>query len=1433
MGRIAATVDFLASSGSRLTGYPGNSRAADFIEASFLTSGLTSVRREELHVAVPVELGSELHVEETGETVVLHGLWPNHVRTTTLPSAGLRLPLVYGGTAEYADFEGQELVGSAVLMEFDSWGRWRRAAGFGARAVIFIAPEETTYGQTVGKSSTVPLNLPRFWIGREDGLRLRRRLASGQELNVVLHSRMDWEERPTWNIWGIIPGNDEQLREERVVVEAYYDGISVVPALAPSAETACSIVALLELGRHLQRNPPSRTVILAATGAHFQGRRGMIEFLDRHARKNDDYAERMDVPLDADLFIHLDLSSRTDQLAIWNNSISFDLKRFFVPFGRRFTRYAERVASQLDRNPTTALLNGISPIRGIDWPTLVPGSVPSNGVASMSAGQVALSFVTAHDSRLGINSPLDTAELLEVDNLASQIALINGMFSLAFADDELLSNLEEFDPVIKDELRNYQVRVRAFPRRSQLPDRQIGSALVSEGWSRTRKGMHWVRHYLTDEGGDAMLRGLGVGHTASVSAYVLDPETGDIRLATDVSLRAQKHSGAPSYSGKIKWDVRWTGDIKVLVVFPCMTGELYGLEEAYGDLKVIDESGRAPRQFGFARSFSEDACVMFADRDADDASGGLKLLMGSFLLLNSGGNSDEASARGSGYRMGHDTLIPTRLLAVRDAWNLNQARLNTMRENAIENQRLVRYHTLGERLIQEASTALEERRWEDYVARVRAAAGVTANAYPEVLGTLNDVIKGMVFFLALVIPAAFFSERLVMASADIRWQLAGFFACLVLIWAVISQVHPAFAIAHPLIILLAFAIMAMAVFVLLMVTTRFNRHMREYQAEQAKVHQTDISRVSAAYTAFMLGISNMRRRKLRTGLTLTTITLLTFTVLSFTSFKPEVRFFAFPQGHDGAYEGALLRDRSWDWFSDEFIEYARAHFGQDADLLERRWYIANRMEEKKYIQVRYRGHLAFSTALLGLSRGENRATGIERTLVAGSFFESDSENSCLLSTDLAHNLGMKSAPAFGDSVRILGRMLRVRGLFDAEAFGDVRDLDNQQLTPVDFQRSTAELMPGARVAEDIDENLETRSFMHLSPEGVVILPSETLKEEGGDLRSVAVLFDEEANLKQLIEDFLERIGVSLYVGQADADGAISVASYTSLGITAVEGIQSLFIPLLIAGLIVLNAMLGAVYERFREIDIYSAVGLAPMHIALLFVAEACVYAVIGVTAGYLFGQTLGKVLISLDLMQGMSLNYSSMAAIASAAIVMAVVMASTFYPARVASRSAVPDTVRRWKPPPPDGDRWEFEFPFMVSEGEVLGMSGFLISFFDSYSEESIGDFYAEKVALSTGEGEFGPEYSVQMLTWLAPFDMGVSQFLQLDFVPGDSSHGIYIVEVFIQRLSGQDTYWQRVNQRFMNTLRKQFLLWHTMDSASREYHRVSAEERLNTRVSS
>ncbi len=1435
LGEVRNTVEYMASLGSRLTGYPGAEKAAQYVEDALSDLGVEVVR-EEFKLAVPIDRGGSLRVDGLEDPIVLHGIWPNLVRTTTLPEGGIEAPIIYGGDGSFRDLKGKPLDGVIVVLEFNSWNNWLRAASLGARAFIFIEPEQTTGAQADEKFTGAPLDVPRFWVSRDQGLRLKEHLQTNPK-SGQLAGRMDWEERSGWNIWARFPGSDPELGEETIVLEAYYDGISVVPALAPSAEMASSIAALLELARHFKDKPPARTVILAATDAHFQGQRGIADFLDRHARKLPFYAERMERPFNPDLFISIDLSTQTDQLGLWNNTNSYDLKRFFVPFGRRFAQYNEALAAGLGRDPERSLINGISPIRGMDWDTFVPGGVSVNSVKALNAGIVSLAFVTVNDGRYLVNTPHDALANVQLHNLERQVELLVGLLDQGINDPDLFADLEDFTPVLKDNLRSLRNKVRAFPRRSQVPDRPIGDALVvARPGMKPHKGVHNAHYHMTDERGEVLIRGLQTGFTG-MSAYLIDKESGDITYAPDLSDRSQKFHGQPAAGWVLSTTIRWAGiNEKTIVLFPSISTPFYGLIDPrslgpFGEVKIMDQAGVAPRQFGMVRGWRDPVGVLFAPLDADEENG-LKLMVnGRMLLINSEGSENEEQARGIGFDIRKDRLSRTGMLILRDMWNLNEARLRTMREHAIENQRLTRLHESGREYMERAEAAEKAKDWEAYITNIRAGLGVTTRAYPEVLGTLNDVIKGIVFFLALVIPSAFFGERLIFAAADVRKQLVGFFALLFVVWMVISQVHPAFAIAHPMVVLLAFAIMAMAALVLSMIISRFNRFMREYQSKEAHVHETDISRASASYAAFMLGISNMRRRKMRTGLTLLTLVLLTFTVLSFTSFNAQVRFMAFTMAHEGAYEGVLIRDRNWSELNLPTLDYAESHFEQQGLVVPRNWYMAFDDEQKKYIEVEREDRVVRSTGLLGVTPREQEVTNLSSALVAGDFFREDDRDACLISEEMAESLGIEEAEIGRASVQIFGRDLVVRGLFSAEAFEAVRDLDNEPLTPADFQMSSAQAL-GPDAADNMsmqvsEGTLDVKPFVHLEPENVVVLPYETLRESGGTLRSVAVRLFPGNQAKDLVEDFLLRLAITLFAGlSSGVDAPINVFSYTSLDMTNAEGLGSLIIPMFIAALIVLNAMMGAVYERFREIGIYSSVGLAPMHIALLFVAEAVVYAIIGVTLGYILGQGMGKVLIYFDLLQGMNLNYSSWSAIVSALLVMAVVLFSTIYPARIAARSSVPDTVRRWVPPDPDGDRWEFEFPFMVSEAEVQGICGFLANYFNSYSEESIGDFYAEKVRIVQERGNGGPEYGVQLLLWLAPFDMGVSQFMQLEFLP-TLVPGVYTVEIYIERISGQDTFWQRVNKRFINGLRKEFLLWHTLPEDAKIHHRTTAEQLL------
>ena len=182
----------------------------------------------------------------------------------------------------------------------------------------------------------------------------------------------------------------------------------------------------------------------------------------------------------------------------------------------------------------------------------------------------------------------------------------------------------------------------------------------------------------------------------------------------------------------------------------------------------------------------------------------------------------------------------------------------------------------------------------------------------------------------------------------------------------------------------------------------------------------------------------------------------------------------------------------------------------------------------------------------------------------------------------------------------------------------------------------------------------------------------------------------------------------------------------------------------------------------------------------------------------------------------MQLNFSSISAVLSTLIVVAVVLLSTIWPANKAAEVATPASGKTWVLPEPKGDDWHIKLPFAVTGNQAWGVNGFLAEWFRSYEGYSVGDFITENITRETFESEYGTAYRVGCKAWLAPFDLGVSQFIKLETVPTDFED-VYDLRLTLTRVSGDISNWKRVNRRFLNTLRKQFLIWRTLGEGERE----------------
>ena len=169
--------------------------------------------------------------------------------------------------------------------------------------------------------------------------------------------------------------------------------------------------------------------------------------------------------------------------------------------------------------------------------------------------------------------------------------------------------------------------------------------------------------------------------------------------------------------------------------------------------------------------------------------------------------------------------------------------------------------------------------------------------------------------------------------------------------------------------------------------------------------------------------------------------------------------------------------------------------------------------------------------------------------------------------------------------------------------------------------------------------------------------------------------------------------------------------------------------MLIAALIVLNTMLGRrPGERTREIHVYTSLGLAPVHVAMLFLAEA---AALGTLGGSSSATSLARALPqfspTFQLMPGVDLNYSSLGRPSSTmGLVLSVVMAHSAMRGllAMASRLAAPSLQRAWKLPAPRGDLLVVDLPFTVNEAAARGVCVFLEEYFTS-------------ITCKTGSGRF------------------------------------------------------------------------------------------------
>ena len=535
--RLRRTVEELAGMGSRVTGYPGSVRAAEYLRARLRAAGVAEIHVQHFPVPIPMDEGFLL---ETGEERIrLFGAWPNLVRTSTLSAEGIEGELVYAGDGDPTRIEGVEIAGRIVLLDYASGPSWIVFFNLGARAVILLESEEIHRKEAEQKFLAVPAALPRLYAPAEVAERLLAVAASGKR--VRLSGRMSWKEIRGENLGGVIEGSDPELKSEAILLGAHYDAISPVPALAPGADQAGSAAALIELARALSERGPRRTIFLVLTAGHFENLAGMRHFapLMQRAAGRREEVEGSEDPLverlrefQIRLFIGMDLSMGSELLGVFKPNAPYRTSLLAPPITARLMGM---VAAYEDSalGGRQMLANGLKQDFSRQGLGSVASTLPLDASVASLSGCPALAFCTINDSRRQFDAPVAQVGEEDFARLGKQVDFLDYLIP-RLVDDAGLEAWEWGNDVfgtIRGEVVHYGPR-------SYLPDKPTGGALVRVRQRHpTLMGVRPDFWAVADDSGRFEIPGIATRiiytKPVRIEAYGLDATTGEV---TDVPM---------------------------------------------------------------------------------------------------------------------------------------------------------------------------------------------------------------------------------------------------------------------------------------------------------------------------------------------------------------------------------------------------------------------------------------------------------------------------------------------------------------------------------------------------------------------------------------------------------------------------------------------------------------------------------------------------------------------------------------------------------------------------------------------------------------------------------------------------------------------------------------------------------------------------------
>jgi ABC-type lipoprotein release transport system permease subunit len=466
---------------------------------------------------------------------------------------------------------------------------------------------------------------------------------------------------------------------------------------------------------------------------------------------------------------------------------------------------------------------------------------------------------------------------------------------------------------------------------------------------------------------------------------------------------------------------------------------------------------------------------------------------------------------------------------------------------------------------------------------------------------------------------------------------------------------------------------------------------------------------------FSIAKRSLRRRKLRFLLTLVTVTIMVTSFISLTSFTAGYGLvFKKVEPNEAVTNGVMIKSPSVPVTRARSAYSGGPGVSTDAplELAIEEWF-ETRNETKLIIpkyynlpQRQYReayhpiGNFLY-TPIFGVMAIdpllENQINPIEESLILGRYFE-EGEKGLLISGRLSEKSGIQ--PDMEVNIQILDNSytLKVVGVFDDALLEDMMDLNGDSILP-------EKIVELSRVVVD-GPDIIFEGTVPCNSDEVLITTIDSLTEDSGILLNrLNIILKEGWDLKDYAQKTALNRGLRAWAATSEGIYFAHLAPYfQGKGFPIV-------LPWIIVVLNVVVTMLNSYYERRKEIDIFSSIGMNPSHISGIFLAEASVIGLIGGSTGYLFGISAYKIMNILSPALAVKQKVSAIWSIASLGIALAAVLIGGIV-ALKSSINITPSLKRRWKVEDESKrtDDFEIVIPLKVTDQEINSFKNYLLS---------------------------------------------------------------------------------------------------------------------------